>query len=66
MKEILTPTLLLAVILTACTPADPKAMAIELCDCVQAKKQVSTKAKRIIIKAARSSDFESALADELS
>lgn len=65
MKKLLVPTLLLAVILTACTNADPKVMANELCDCVQSKKQVSTKAKKIIIKASRSSDFETTLQEEL-
>ena len=65
MKKSFTPALLLAVILTACTNADPKQMANELCDCVQSKKQVSSKAKKIIIKAANSSNFEETLEEEL-
>ena len=65
MKKQIVPTLLLTVVLTACTNADPKVMARELCDCVQSKEQVSTKAKKIILKAARASDFETAIEEEL-
>ncbi|HEV7334230.1 MAG TPA: hypothetical protein VGN63_24570 [Flavisolibacter sp.] len=65
MKKAFTPTLLLMLVITACTNANPKEMAAELCDCIQLKKQVSTKAKEIILKAAESNAFEETLQEEL-
>lgn len=65
MKKICFPALWLLVLFSACTNADPKKMAAELCDCMTAKKQVGTTAKKIILKAAQSNDFQTSLQEEI-
>jgi hypothetical protein len=65
MKTRFTLLWMFVLILSSCTNADPKKMANELCDCVKSKKQVGTTAKKIILKAAGSNDFQATLQEEM-
>lgn len=65
MKKCFLPLWMFMGILSSCTNANPKKMANELCDCIKSKKQVGTKAKKIILKAAESSDFQATLQEEM-
>lgn len=65
MKRFFIPATLFIFLLSACSNADPKKMAEELCDCVKSKKKISTEAKNIVLKAAKSKDFQSTYQEEL-
>lgn len=65
MKKYFLPLWMFVGILSSCNNADPKKMANELCNCVKSKKQISAKAKKIILKAAGSDDFQATLEEEI-
>ena len=65
MKKICWPLALIALLIASCTNADPKKMASAVCDCFQSKKKISSKTKKIILKASKSDDFRTELQTEL-
>lgn len=65
MKKLFIPATFFLFILSSCSNADPKKMAEELCDCVKSKKKISTEAKNIVLKAAKSDDFQSSYMEGL-
>lgn len=65
MKKYFLPLWMFVLTLSSCTNADPKKMANELCDCIKSKKQVSSTAKKIIVKAAGSNDFQATIQEEM-
>ena len=65
MKKILSFFVLLSFFLSACTNADPKKMANDLCDCVKSQKKLSAKSKKIVMKAAKGGDFSTTIQEEI-
>jgi len=65
MKKLFIPATFFVLLLSSCSNADPKKMAEELCDCVKSKKKISAEAKKIVMKAAKSDDFQSAYMEGL-
>jgi hypothetical protein len=65
MMKLFIPATFLFFLLSACSNADPKKMAEELCNCVKSKKKISAEAKNIVMKAAKSKDFQSTYQEEL-
>jgi len=65
MKKTFVPLLLILVISFGCSNADPKKMAESLCDCVQSKKKISSEAKKIVLKASKTDDFQTSYQESL-
>jgi len=65
MKKLLLPFGFLLFVFVSCTNADPKKMASELCDCFTSKKKISSKTKKIVVKASNSDNFQNAIQEGL-
>ena len=65
MNKLLLPFSFLLLVFTACTNADPKKMASDLCDCFTSKKKISSQTTNIVLKASKSDDFQTTVQDEL-
>jgi len=65
MRKMLFPFSFLILGFVACTNADPKKMAADICNCFMSKKKISSQTKKIVLAAGKSDDFQTSIQEEL-
>lgn len=66
MKKILISLSLFVFVLSSCGNADPKMMAADVCDCMEpALKKLSSKSKKIVLKAFKDGDVQTVIQQEV-